>query len=253
MRRWLRILAAAALVSATVSAQPDSAGWGRRELPYDAQFTFVRLRWRNGTYGALPAHSGVNFWLHEYPLAEQNLMEAIDFLTYIRARVDGSMILPLDDPLLPKHPVAMLWEPGFWVMTDREALRLREYMQKGGFVIFNDFELEQWDNFEAQMKRVIPAGRWIRLTRDHPIFNSFYNLATINDPNAAEHHLSGLRPEYFGLFEDNDREKRLMSIAAYNTNLAEYWQMAGTGLFPVEPSNEAFKLGVNFMVYAMTH
>jgi hypothetical protein len=55
------------------------------------------------------------------------------------------------------------------------------------------------------------------------------------------------------LFEDNDPHKRLMAIANYNTNLAEYWQMAGTGFFPIDPSNDAFKLGVNYMMYALTH
>ena len=58
---------------------------------------------------------------------------------------------------------------------------------------------------------------------------------------------------YFGLFEDNDPAKRMMAIASYNQNLAEYWQMAGTGLFPVAPSNDAFKVGINFMIYALTH
>ncbi len=52
-----------------------------------------------------------------------------------------------------------MWEPGFWVMTDREAERLRAYLLKGGFVIFHDFELEQWDNLEAQMRRVLPDAR----------------------------------------------------------------------------------------------
>ena len=253
MRPWLRTLLALGLISVTVSAQPDTAGWGRPSLPYDGQFTFVRLRWRGGTYGALPEHPGVNFWLHEFPQAEQNLIEVIDFLTHIRARTDGSLNLAFDNPLLFRHPIARLWEPGFWVMTDRDATRLREYLLKGGFIIFNDFELEQWKNFEAQMKRVVPDGRWVRLTGDHPIFNSFFNLAAIDTPNALQHHLSGLKPEYFGLFEQNDPDRRLIAVAAYNTNLAEYWQMANTGLFPVDTSNEAFKLGVNFMLYGMTH
>jgi hypothetical protein len=248
------MLAVVAVTSVTsVSAQPDPVGWGRRSLPYDDQFTFVRLRWRSGTYGAIPEHPGVNFWMHEYPQAEQNLMEVIDYLTFIRARTNGSLILPFDDPQLFKHPVAMLWEPGFWVMTDKEAIRLRQYLLKGGFVIFNDFELEQWDNFEAQMRRVLPTHRLRRLEVDHPIFNSFFRLASIHDPHPIQHHLYGLRPLYFGLFEDDDPGKRLVGIASYNTNLAEYWQMAGTGLFPVEPSNEAFKLGVNFMMYALNH
>jgi hypothetical protein len=253
MRRWLRVLAVVAVTSVTAVSAQDSIGWGRRQLPYEGQFTFTRLRWTRGTFGAIPREPGVNMWLHEYPLAEQNLMEAIDFLTLIDARTDGSLILPIDDATLFKQPVVMMWEPGFWVMTDKEAGRLREYLLKGGFIIFNDFELEQWENFEAQMKRVMPEGRWVPLGPEHAIFNSFFALETIHNPHPPQHHLYGLRPLYFGLFEDNDPSKRLMGIATYNQNLAEYWQMAGTGFMPIDSSNEAFKLGINFMMYALTH
>jgi hypothetical protein len=254
MRRWLRAIAVVALTSATaLSAQTSSSGWGRRELPYDSEFTFVRLRWRAGTYGSRPAHPGVNFWAHEYPRAEQNLVEAIDFLTHVRIKIDGSLILGLDDPSLFKYPIAMLWEPGFWLMTDAEAERLREYLLKGGFVIFNDFEEEQWDNFAAQMRRVMPDGRWIPLDASHQIFNTFFEIPRIDVPHAREHHLFGFKPEYFGLFENNDPTGRMMAIANYNTNLAEYWQMAGTGWMPIDPLNNAFKLGVNYVMYALTH
>jgi uncharacterized protein DUF4159 len=269
MRRWLRALALVVLTSvaaasaqtdfgswgqrALASPQPEAGAWGRRSMPYDGQFTFVRLRWRGGTYGVLPDSPGPNFWLHEYPRAERNLMGVIDSLTLINARANGSLILAVDDPLLLKHPVAMLWEPGYWTMTDEEAVHLRQYLLKGGFLIVNDFELDQWYNFEAQMRRVLPSGRLLPLNGSHPIFNSFFHLEKIDFPHPRQHHLYGIKPLYFGLFEENDPAKRLMAIVNYNTNLAEYWQMAGTGLFPIDPANEAFKLGVNYMVYALTH
>ncbi len=254
MSRRLRVLAILALTWVTaVVAQPRSAGWGRPDIPYDGQFTFVRLRWRSGTYGTRVAGPGVNFWLHEFPRAEQNLMTVLTDVTLIDARTDGSLILTLDDPDLFTHPIAMMWEPGFWVMTDAEAERLRAYLVKGGFVIFNDFELDQWDNFEAQMNRVLPGARWIRLDAPHPIFQSFFGVEKIDFPHPINHHLFGFRPEYFGLFEDNDPTRRLMAIVNYNTNLAEYWQMAGTGFFPIDASNTGFMLGVNYMLYGMTH
>jgi Domain of unknown function (DUF4159) len=253
MNRWLRAVTLVAFTSVAAAAQPEPAYWGSRSLEPDGRLTFVRLRWRGGTFGVVPREQGINFWLHEYPQAEQNLMSVIDFYTTIDARTDGSLNLTLDDPQLFRHPIAMMWEPGFWIMTDREATRLREYLLKGGFVIFNDFELDQWDNFEAQMERVISGSRWIPLGADHPIFNQFFSVPSLHAPHPPQHHLYGMRPMYFGLFEDNDPAKRMMAIASYNQNLAEYWQMAGTGLFPVAPSNDAFKVGINFMIYALTH
>ena len=225
---------------------------GRSDLPYDGGLTFVRIRWVSGTYGAQVTGGGTNFWLHEFPRAEQNLMAVLDDFTLIDANTDGSLVLTLDDPSLFKHPIALLQEPGFWPMTDDEAGHLRAYLRKGGLLIVNDFEGNQWENFEAQMKRVIPEAQWIPLEATHPIFDSFFRITTPDLPHPSYHHLRGRVPEYFGLFEDNDPTKRLMSIANYNTNLAEYWQLGGRGFFPIEPMSIGFELGVNYMVYGMT-
>ena len=269
MRRWMRTLAAVTLAVPAVVAAAAGAGaaagasaqslfrglgdWGSIGLPYDGQFTFVRLRWTRGTYGAEVWGRGVNMWIHEFPRAEQHLMGLLSDFTTVDVRDDGSLILTLDDPLLFRHPVALMQEPGFWTMTDVEAARLRAYLLKGGFVIFNDFEGRQWDNFEAQMRRVIPDGRWLPLDPAHRIFDSFFRVEKLDLPNPFNHHLAGLIPEYFGLFEDNDPAGRLMAIACYNTNLAEYWQSGGTGFFPIEPMNNGFELGINYMMYGLTH
>ena len=257
MRRAAAVTVALALAGVTVvSAQSLFRGlgnWGRIAQPYDAEVTFVRLRWTQGTLGAQTYGRGFNMWLHEFPRAEQYLMGLLRDFTTVDAKVDGSLILTLDDPALFQHPIALMQEPGFWTMTDEEAARLREYLLKGGFVIFNDFEGRQWENFEAQMRRVLPDGRWLRLDPTHRIFDSFFLVEQIDLPNPYNHHLAGLTPEFFGLFEDNDPTGRLMSIANYNTNLAEYWQSGGTGFFPIEPMNNGFELGINYWMYGLTH
>ena len=252
------VLALAAVLAGgtVVSAQFLFRGlgnWGRTAQPYDAEVTFVRLRWTEGTFGARTYGRGYNMWLHEFPRAEQYLMGLLRDFTTVDAKTDGSLILTLDDPALFQHPIALMQEPGFWTMTDEEAVRLREYLLKGGFVIFNDFEARQWENFEAQMRRVLPDGRWLRLDPTHRIFDAFFLVEEIDLPNPYNHHLAGLTPEYFGLFEDNDPSGRLMSIANYNTNLAEYWQSGGTGFFPIEPMNNGFELGINYWMYGLTH
>ena len=239
-----------------VSAQFGFRGyrlWGRPDLPYDGRLTFVRLRWTGGTYGARPEGMGVNFWAHEFPGAEANLMSVVGEYTAVNARTDGSLTLPLDDPELFKHPIAMMWEPGFWIMTDAQAASLRAYMRKGGFVIFNDFETRQWINFEAQLRRVLPNAQLMTLDAGHPIFSVFFRIPKIDNPNPYNHHLGGLTPEYFGVFEDNDPNGRLMAIVNYNTNLAEYWWLAGRGLLPIEAENTGFQIGINYMLYGLTH
>ena len=254
MKRRVRMLAVVALSCVTaVSAQPSAGLWGRPDLRYDGRFTFVRLRWTGGTFGAPPVGMGINMWLHEFPGAERNLMSVLGDFTEIDANTDGSLTLPIDDPDLFKYPIAMMWEPGFWVMTDEQAALLRAYLHKGGFIIFNDFEAGQWDNFAAQLRRVLPDAQLIRLDATHPIFNSFLRIDRIDAPNPINHHLGGFTPEYFGVFEDNDPTGRLMAVVNYNTNLGEFWQLAGTGLLPFEAENTGFRIGINYMMHGLTH
>ncbi len=172
-------------------------------------------------------------------------------LTALHIRTDDSLVLALDDPELLKYPIAFMWEPGFWNLTDREAESFRAYLLKGGFAIFEDFDgIQQWSTFEAQMRRVIPDGRFVRLDNTHRIFKSFFQ---VDDIDAIVHPMTGIRPSYHGLFEDNDPSKRLMAIANFDNDVPEYWEWSGQGLYPFDASNEAYKLGVNYVVYGLTH
>jgi uncharacterized protein DUF4159 len=243
-----RLVVLAALVAATAVAAPSGEGWGRTDREYDGRFTFVRLRWGGGFGGGFRGGFG-DAWNHDFPRAEQNLMSLLHEFTLIDTNNAGSLILTLDDPQLFKYPIAYMWEPGFWRLTDGEAARFREYLVKGGFAIFDDFEEDQWINFEAQMRRVLPEGRFVKLDETHRIFDAFFRMKTINFP----HPMYGILPTYYGIFEDNDPSKRLMVIANHNNDVAEYWEFAGQGFFPVDPSEEAYKLGVNYMMYGFTH
>ena len=172
-------------------------------------------------------------------------------LTSLDVRSDGSRILSLDDPELCKYPIAFMWEPGFWVLTDGEAESFRAYLQKGGFAVFEDFDgPSQWANFEAQMQRVLPDGRFVKLDNTHRIFDSFFKIQNID---AIVHPMSRIRPNYYGIFEDNDPSRRLMVVANFDNDVPEYWEWSGEGLFPFDASNEAYKLGVNYVIYGHTH
>ena len=244
-----RTAALATLLGAAVLQAQDrgAAGIWRTDSAYDGRFTFVRLRWGSGFGGGYRGMSSA--WNHDFPRAEQNLMTILKDLTLIDARTDGGLILTLDDPRLFHYPIAMMWEPGYWTMTDGEAHSFREYLLKGGFAIFDDFEQEQWNNFEAQMHRVLPEGKFFKLDQSHQVFDTFFRMQTIDFP----HPMFGYHPNYFGIFENNDPTKRLMVIANHDNDVAEYWEWSGSGLFSVAPSNEAYKLGVNYMMYGLTH
>ena len=142
-------------------------------------------------------------------------------LTAVDIHTDGGRILTLDDPELLKYPIAFMWEPGFWQLTDREAESFRAWLLKGGFAVFEDFDgPAQWSHFEAQIRRVLPEARLVvKPRRTHPIFNCFFN---IRDIDAIVHPMYGLTPSYYGVFEDNDPSKRLMMIANFDNDVPEY-------------------------------
>jgi hypothetical protein len=252
VRRWPHVAAALVLSAVVAGAvQFDARQQTDRADPtYDGRFTFVRLRW---TSSLGPSRRGGNSaaWNHDYPRAEQHLSLILKELTTLDIRTDSSLILTLDDPELFNHPIAFMWEPGFWTLTDREAESFRAYLLKGGFAVFEDFDGQaQWSNFEAQMHRVLPDARFVQLNNTDRIFDSFFQ---IKDLEAIVHPMFGTRPSYYGLFEDNDRSKRLMVVANYDNDVPEYWEWSGQGLFPFDTSNDAYKLGVNYVIYGLTH
>jgi hypothetical protein len=245
--------AAAAVVVAvvtTAAAQP-----GPRDLHRNAEpapgggVTIARLRWGadlgSGRWGGWGAA-----WNHDYPRAEQHLARITKEITLVEMATESDVVLSLDDPALCQYPIAFMWEPGFWNLTDREALAFRAWLQKGGFAVFEDFDgPQQWQVFEAQMRRVLPDGRLVRLEKSHPIFDTFFRIADID---AILHPMYRLKPSYYGIFEANDPARRLMVVANFDNDVPEYWEWSGQGLFPFDTSNEAYKLGVNYLIYGLT-
>lgn len=226
----------------------------RGNVPYDGRFVFARIKYRG--YAHFNGREGPG-WSHDYPRAEEHLMRIMKEITTMRPFVEsplaiGGNILALDDPDLFKYPVAYLSEPGGWYPTDSEAAGMRKYLQKGGFVIIDDFDgmssSGDWLHFVDQMRRVLPAARIMPVEETHPIFDSFFKI----DLGLLESTYRG-RPSYFAIFQDNDPRKRIMMMINFNNDVGEYWQWSGTGFSPVPITNEAYKLGVNYLIYALTH
>jgi hypothetical protein len=248
------------LLAATALAQ---FGRGRfvvhPNINYDGRFTFVRLKYTTAPggfwYGGWPA------WGHGHPLSEQNLMRIMNEVTYLNPHTEDVNTLALDDPELFKYPIAYIIEPDWWQMTDREAAALRAYLKKGGFVIVDDFKPQRfratiddygtgWDVFASAMKRVNPEMRFFDMIASHPIFHAFFEVDRLDIIPQA--YIGGV-PIFRGVYEDNDPAKRLQMIIDYNTDVSQFWEWSGTGLRPVDDTNEAYKLGVNYIIYGMTH
>ena len=213
---------------------------------YGAGFIFTRIRYGGSGFGF---RRGGARWSHDYPRADSNLSMLLTELTTIDAETGGTNVLEIGDPELFKYPVAYISEPGFWDMTDRQAVVLREYVLKGGFLIFDDFERRQLDNTLYQLARALPEYEPVHIDIDHPIFHSFFSMEDIYFP----HPLVNVIPVYYALFEENDPQKRMLAIINHNNDIAEYWEWSAESWFPIDITNDAYKLGINYITYAMTH
>jgi hypothetical protein len=226
-------------------AQPSVEATGNQ--PYDGRIVFVRLRYSTG-FGGFGRRGRDAGWAHDYPTADVHMMKILNEITIARPRIDGSNIFSLADPELHNYPIAYMSEPGYWSLDEKEAIGLRNYLLKGGFIIFDDFRGGDWDNLQQQMRLVLPEAFWVQLDAKHPIFHSFFEIDDL-------HYLTSYNgyPTYYGIFEQNDPRRRLLAIANRDNDLGEYWEFSDTGYAPVDLSNEAYKFGVNYFIYGLTH
>ena len=109
-----------------------------------------------------------------------------------------------------------------------------------------------WEPFERNMDRVFPGVKFFDMDLSHPIFHSFFEINMDTLENFPQAYNSG-RPVFKGVYQDNDPSKRLVMIVNYNTDISQFWEWSGRGLRPVDETNEAYKLGVNYLLYGMTH
>ena len=237
---------------ATVFAQRQ--GVQRREsssqsftgnVRYDGRFVFVRMSYPTG------GNSRQAPWAHDYYDGEYHFLKIMQAVTNVPVHIDESSIMHFSDPELFKFPVAYLVEPGFWYLSESDVTTLRNYLTKGGFLIVDDFPQRAWGQFEVQMARVFPEGKWIQIDSTHPMFHSFFELDDITNIPTA--YALGTGPQFWAMFEDNDPKKRIMCIANYMNDLSEFWEFSESGRYIVNDSNLAYKFGVNEFIYGLTH
>lgn len=236
---------------------------------------FTRLAYtENGSrgYGSYmrgyrcPEFGGGNFfppqslgWGMDYPGADCKFMGGIHRLTGLSVSPDPNVIEIMDESLF-QFPYAYIVEPGGMDLTSEETLRLREYLLRGGFIHADDFwGLRELRNFEEQMENVLPGRKFEELTLDNPVFHTFFDVdAIIQIPGEGAGCSGGPTyesyddpvPRILGIADDTGR---IMVVATYNSDLGDAWEYMDERCYPEKYSGQAYRLGMNFMIYAMTH
>lgn len=236
--------------------EPDAvAGYDFSE-PSPDQFTFVftRLAYRALGYGAaVRGHT----WDTDYPKADRQFLQGLLRWTTIHSRRQEQVLRPLD-PALPAFPFLYAVEVGYMNLSDPEAAQLREYLLRGGFLVVDDFHgTREWQNFVTQMGKVFPDRPIRDVDLSDPIFHCFFDVREKMQVPGLQFLYSG-RPyeqdgyaaHYRAIYDDN---QRIMVMINFNVDLGDAWEWADLAQYPELYTSYAYRLGVNYIVYALTH
>ncbi len=206
-------------------------------------FTFVRVQWEGGRSGfGFSGRGNGPLWAHDFPTAEQNLYTALAALTSVPLTHENKIVTLQDDEIF-NFPFLYICEVGYWTLAEKESARLTEYLARGGFLIVDDFRGGyEWNNFFDQIKRVTNKNPE-PIAIDHPIFHCFFDFDKVGDHAPY----GGLLPRYLAIYDDKGR---MVAIINHNNDIGDGWE------WPENDeafSTEAFKLGINYLIYAMTH
>ncbi|MCY4398707.1 MAG: DUF4159 domain-containing protein [Gemmatimonadetes bacterium] len=217
------------------------------------EFYFTRAAYSSGRGGW--GRRG-NSWAIDYPKADRQFLTVLKRLTNLDAYSDENAVL-LTDPSIRRYPFLYALEVGYMSMSPDEILGLREYLMAGGFLVIDDFwGSREWAQFEYQMGLVFPNRPIIELDLDHPVFSTFYDIDEILQVPAygrwggRTSERDGFVPHVRGIEDDDGR---LMVLINWNTDLGDAWEWAEQPDYPLHFSTFAFQMGVNMIIYGMSH
>ena len=255
MSRRLTVLAAslaAATLAWSQSEEWQSIGQGA------AEFHFVRVEYTD--LGGMNRRFGRGWWRQDWPEAETHFAQGIKRLT--RIDVGEGVHLPLTDERIFDYPWIYVTQAGYWDLSDEEIASLREYLLRGGFLMTDDFYGEQqWAIFAAAMARVFPEQPIVEVPEDDSTLHVLYDLDQRIQIPGLRHLRGGYGGRTWGEPQDSgphwrgiyDEEGRMMVAANYNMDIGDAWEHADWVEYPEPMTALAYRFGINYIVYAMTH
>jgi hypothetical protein len=228
------------------AAAPPAYGRG------DHAFYFTR-----GIYTDRRGGWGRGSWAVDYPKADQQFLTVLRRLTNLDAYASENAVR-LDDPELRRYPFLYILEVGGISLTPAEVTGLRDYLLAGGFVFVDDFWGDQaWYEFERQMRQVLPEHAIVDIPMDHEIFRVFYEIREVQQMPSINHWRSGRSTECWGCEVTvrgiEDEKGRLMMLIHWNTDNGDAWEWAEQPDIPLKFTTYAYQIGVNAVVYALSH
>ncbi len=234
-----------------------------------AEWVFARLMYpqhpnaRFGRYsrrygGVLDWREGGTSWTQDYPRADRFFAAALRRLTLIQVRSVEQPVNLDDADEVFEYPWLFAGEMGDWKLTAAQADKLREYLLRGGFLMLDDFwGTEEWDRFDESMQLVFPDRKVVEIDDVDQIFHSVYDLdQRYQIPGqwalrrGSTYRNDGAVPHWRGIYDDHGR---IMVAMLFNSDIGDSWEWADDPSYPEKYSALGIRIGVNYIVYAMTH
>jgi hypothetical protein len=271
VRSALPVIVAAAVLTAVFAQrafrQYPSVEYGEAiPLPPDwsqpAEWTFARLMFPPGPLDGYrgrfdgPWQEGLSLWTQDYPRADRSFSNAVRRLTRLEARsVEQSVSLDDGDEIY-NWPWLYAVQVGEWGLTQAEAAKLRDYLLHGGFFMADDCHgTQEQAYFEKTMKMVFPDRELVDIPNGDPIFHTFFDLNDRFQIPGAEHLATGHKKDGYvahwkGIYDDRGR---IMVAFSLNSDIGDSWEFLDDPGYPAKFSVLGTRIGVNYVIYAMTH
>jgi hypothetical protein len=215
------------------------------------------VRYGGFRFGGGQWTQGNSIWTQDYPRADRHFVQAVRRLTRLHVR-SVEQPVNLDEGDVYDWPWLYAVQTGSWQLTDAQAKGLREYLLRGGFFMCDDFWGEEgWAVFMQSMKRVFPDRPIVELENGDQIFHTVYDL---NDryqvasegsvQRGRTDKCEGCIDHWRGIYDDKGR---LMVAMTFNSDVGDSWEWADAPYYPEKYAALGIRIGVNYVIYAMTH
>jgi hypothetical protein len=217
------------------------------------EFVFARLRYPSVRF----AWGFRGNWATDYWKADRQFVQGVRRLTRIHVR-SAEHVVDLDSDEIYEWPWIYAVEVGHWDLTDAQCKRLRDYLLRGGFLMVDDFHgTWEWENFMASLSRVFPDRPVVDIDPKDPIFHVLYDLDERFQVPGIQYWYSGriyekdgIEPRWRAVYDDKGR---IMVAICHNMDLGDAWEWADHPRYPEHYASLAYRVGINYIIYAMTH
>ncbi|MEZ5403715.1 MAG: DUF4159 domain-containing protein [Bryobacteraceae bacterium] len=223
------------------------------------EFRFVRVEYKD-LPGTRRFFGSRGWWMQDWPAAEVHFTQGVRRLT--RIDTGDGIHLPLTDDRIYDYPWIYATQTGYWDLGKEETERLRQYLLRGGFLVVDDFHgPRDWETFAASMARTLPGRPIVEIEDSDAIMHCLYDITERTYIPGLRHLRRGaggsirVQPQYVPPHwrAITDDRGRMVVAVNYNMDVGDAWEHADMPEYPEAMTSLAYRFGINYIVYAMTH